>query len=383
MKTKLYILASAISLSLTIGCSEKAASEATTEQPKQELKERNSIVLSDKQLSLSEIETGYLTEKEISHIVTGNGFLELPPENLATVSLPIAGRIAKVYVTVGDKVQKGQTIAEVEHPEHIMIQKEYLENRSNFETAQKEYIRISELSADNISSQKQLQEAEARYHSAKAAKEASQASLALLQIDPEDLNKNGIKHRFAIKAPISGSVTSTSLNIGKSVSPGESLFEMIDKSHMHVNLQIFESDLPNISLGDSVRFNLISHPEEQFKAFIQYIGERVDPGNRSVEIIAHIKEPKDVFKEGMYVNGAIHTQKRTVLTLPETALINRDNKWFAFVRKGNTFQDVEVHKGGEMDGYAEILNPQAFTEGTPIVTRGAYYVETELEKTEE
>lgn len=382
MKTKLYILSSFISLALITGCSEKAASEET-EQPKQELKQNNSIELSDKQLSLSEIETGTLTEREISHIVTGNGFLELPPENMATVSLPIPGRIAKVYVTVGDKVKKGQTIAEVEHPDHIMIQKEYLENRSNFETAKNEYSRIRELSADNISSQKQLQEAEAKYISAKAAKEASQASLALLNIDPEDLYQNGIKHRFAVKAPISGSITSTSLNIGKSVNPGESLFEMIDKSHMHVNLQIFESDLPNINLGDSVKFNLISHPEEQFKAFIQYIGERVDPGNRSVEVIAHIKEPKDVFKEGMYVNGAIHTQKRTVLTLPETALINRDNKWFAFIRKGNTFEDIEVHKGGEMDGFVEILNPQAFPAETPIVTRGAYYVETELEKTEE
>lgn len=382
MKTKLYILSSFISLALITGCSEKAASEET-EQPKQELKQNNSIELSDKQLSLSEIETGTLTEREISHIVTGNGFLELPPENMATVSLPIPGRIAKVYVTVGDKVKKGQTIAEVEHPDHIMIQKEYLENRSNFETAKNEYSRIRELSADNISSQKQLQEAEAKYISAKAAKEASQASLALLNIDPEDLYQNGIKHRFAVKAPISGSITSTSLNIGKSVNPGESLFEMIDKSHMHVNLQIFESDLPNINLGDSVKFNLISHPEEQFKAFIQYIGERVDPGNRSVEVIAHIKEPKDVFKEGMYVNGAIHTQKRTVLTLPETALINRDNKWFAFIRKGNTFENIEVHKGGEMDGFVEILNPQAFPAETPIVTRGAYYVETELEKTEE
>ncbi|MGL5920743.1 MAG: efflux RND transporter periplasmic adaptor subunit [Bacteroidales bacterium] len=382
MKTKLYIITSFLALSLSFSCSDKTEKEPAN-TAKQEKKEKNSIELNEKQLALSDIETGALEKREISHTVTGNGFMQLPPENMATISLPIPGRVAKIYVTTGDKVKKGQTLAEIEHPEHIAIQKSYLENKSSFETSKQEYERIRSLASDNISSQKQLQEANTRYVSAKAALEASLASLALLDINPSDLDQNGIKSRFAIKAPISGSITSTSLNLGKSVNPGESLFDLIDKSHMHVNLQIFESDLPHISMGDIVEFNLISHPEEHFEAFIQYIGEKVDPGNRSVEIIAHIKEPKDVFKEGMYVNGTIHTQKREVLTLPETALINRDNNWFAFIRNGNTFEDVKVHKGGEMNGFVEILNPQDFPAGMPIVTSGAYYVETELEKTEE
>lgn len=382
MRTKQYILTPIIAIFLLSSCSEKADNQPGQSIPKDK-KEKNSIELNEKQLALSDIETGFLEKREISYTITGNGFMELPPENKATLSLPIAGRIAKIYVTTGDKVRKGQTLAEIEHPEHIAMQKTYLENRSAFETSKREFDRIKILASDNISSQKQLQEAETRYVSAKATLEASLASLALLNINPADLDKSGIKSSFSLKAPINGSITSTTLNLGKSINPGESLFDLIDKNHMHVNLQIFESDLPHLTLGDMVEFNLISHPEERFEAFIQYIGEKVDASNRSVEVIAHIKEPKDVFKEGMYVNGIIHSKKREVLTLPETALINRDNNWYAFIRKGNTFEGVQVHKGGEMNGFVEILNPGNFPKDSPIVTRGAYYVETELEKTEE
>ncbi|MGL5318799.1 MAG: efflux RND transporter periplasmic adaptor subunit [Bacteroidales bacterium] len=382
MKTKQYIVASFLAFALFSSCSEKKEA-AKDETVKQEKKEKNSIELNEKQITLSEIETGSLEKREISHTVNGNGFMQLPPENMATISLPISGRVAKIYVTTGDKVRKGQLLAEIEHPEHIAIQKEYLENKSAYETGKLEYERIKALASDNITSQKQLQEAETKFVSVKAALQASLATLNLLNIDPAVLHKEGIKSRFGIKSPIHGSITASTLNLGKSIQPGESLFDLIDKSHMHVNLQIFESDLPHISVGDLVEFNLISHPEEHFEAFIQYIGEKVDQSNRSVEVIAHIREPKDVFKEGMYVNGMIHTQKREVLTLPETALINRDNSWFAFIRKGNTFEGVQVHKGGEMNGYVEILNPQDFPSDASIVTSGAYYVETELEKTEE
>lgn len=380
MKKKLYILSL---LTVSFFISSCAKKETAKNEVTETTKNTSNIELNDKQLSLSEIETGNTEVQELAHMVTGNGFMELPPENMATISLPISGRIVKVFVTIGDKVKKGQTLAEVEHPEFIQLQKEYLESKSNYTASKSEYERISDLANDNISSTKQLQESRNKYETAKANFEASKASLSLIQVSPETIDQKGVQSRFAIKSPIEGSVTSTSLNLGKSVSPGESLFDIINKSHMHVNLQIFENDLPHIALGDRVEFNLISHPDQKFDAEIQYIGEKVDPDNRSVEVIAHILKPQEVFKEGMYVNGTIHTQKRTVATLPETAIINRDNQWFAFIKKGNSFEEVRVHKGAEMNGLVEILNPQDFPNDNSVVTKGAYYIESEIEKTAE
>lgn len=380
MKKKLYILSL---LTVSFFISSCAKKETAKNEVTETTKNTSNIELNDKQLSLSEIETGNTEVQELAHMVTGNGFMELPPENMATISLPISGRIVKVFVTIGDKVKKGQTLAEVEHPEFIQLQKEYLESKSNYTASKSEYERISDLANDNISSTKQLQESRNKYETAKANFEASKASLSLIQVSPETIDQKGVQSRFAIKSPIEGSVTSTSLNLGKSVSPGESLFDIINKSHMHVNLQIFENDLPHIALGDRVEFNLISHPDQKFDAEIQYIGEKVDPDNRSVEVIAHILKPQEVFKEGMYVNGTIHTQKRTVATLPETAIINRDNQWFAFIKKGNSFEEVRVHKGAEMNGLVEILNPQDFPNNNSVVTKGAYYIESEIEKTAE
>lgn len=380
MKKKLYILSL---LTVSFFISSCAKKETAKNEVTETTKNTSNIELNDKQLSLSEIETGNTEVQELAHMVTGNGFMELPPENMATISLPISGRIVKVFVTIGDKVKKGQTLAEVEHPEFIQLQKGYLESKSNYTASKSEYERISDLANDNISSTKQLQESRNKYETAKANFEASKASLSLIQVNPETIDQKGVQSRFAIKSPIEGSVTSTSLNLGKSVSPGESLFDIINKSHMHVNLQIFENDLPHIALGDRVEFNLISHPDQKFDAEIQYIGEKVDPDNRSVEVIAHILKPQEVFKEGMYVNGTIHTQKRTVATLPETAIINRDNQWFAFIKKGNSFEEVRVHKGAEMNGLVEILNPQDFPNNNSVVTKGAYYIESEIEKTAE
>lgn len=164
----------------------------------------------------------------------------LPPQNKASISAIIGGRVQSVAVIEGDYVKKGQIIAQRNNSEFIVMQQKYLSAKSQISFLEKEYQRKKELLKDGITSKKSFQQAEAAYNEIKLALNAAKSNLELVGINISALANNQIVTAAPVISLIDGYVQNIELNIGKFVAPEKEMFEIIDNEYLHLGLKIFE-----------------------------------------------------------------------------------------------------------------------------------------------
>lgn len=237
--------------------------------------------------------------------VSFNGTMIAPPQNLATVTLTMGGTIHSTSLLPGNYVNKGTVLATLENPEFIDLQQSYLDAYAQTEYLEAEYKRQERLSSQEVASQKRFQQSKADYLSMKSRLEAASAQLTILGVVPTDLLKNGIRPYLEVKAPISGYVANMKINLGKYVSAGEPICDVIDKGETLLCLTAYEKDLDNLTVGNRVQFRVNGMGTETFEAVLISIGQEVDAVNRSLEVYARVKERNSRFRPGMYVSARV------------------------------------------------------------------------------
>lgn len=234
-----------------------------------------------------------------------NGILVIPPQQHATVTLSMGGIVRSTSLMPGRYVKKGEVIATLENLDFIILQQNYLEAAAQLEFLEKEYLRQQTLASQEAASQKRFQQSKADYLSMKSKAEATAAQLALLGIEPQQLQAHHIARRLEVKAPLNGYVTNTSINIGKFLNPGEPVCDVIDKSKMLLQLTAYEKDLPNLKEGSRVEFRVNGMEGKIFEAVLQSVDQTVDRENRSVKVYATLKNTDPLFRPGMYVSAKV------------------------------------------------------------------------------
>jgi len=193
----------------------------------------------------------------------------------------------------------------LENPEFIQLQQTYLEATAQEEYLEAEYKRQEILSRQEAASKKRFQESKAEYLSMKSRKEAAAAQLKILGIVPEQLISDGIQPYLEVKAPISGYMTGTKMNLGKYVNAGESMCDIIDKGEAMLRLIAYEKDLDNFSTGSILSFTVNGMEDNHFRAHVISVGQEVDGVSRSLDVYAKVEGTHPRFRPGMYVTAQI------------------------------------------------------------------------------
>jgi membrane fusion protein, heavy metal efflux system len=370
-----------LAATLLFACqSEPQTAEGTTAP---ETTSVNEITLTDAQYKAIGVQLGSVQNEIVSSEVKANGRVDLPPENRASVSLPIGGKIRYVKALPGQRVRRGELLATLESFEFIQLQQDYLQNSSQLDFLEKELERQRTLSTENVGARKNFEQAQANYAATKAQVQSLVARLQILGLSAESLLKDGIRSAARITAPVSGYITVANINLGKEVAPGEVLLEVIDKNHMHVELTIFEQDAPFIQEGQPVRIVQNGIPME---ASVYLVGRMLEGDARTLNVHAHVTNERQEAQliPGAYVTASIRTGNRTTLTVPDGALVRKGASGFVYVQEGpQTFRRVPVEIGGTSDaGNTEIITPVPLT-GAKLVVKGAYLIDAELAKRSE
>lgn len=343
----------------------------------------NKITLSDAQYESIGVQLGSVQNETVSSEVKANGRVDLPPENRATVSLPIGGKIRYVKALPGQRVRRGELLATLESFEFIQLQQDYLQNSSQLVFLEKELDRQKTLSTENVGARKNLEQAQANYTATKALVQSLEAKLKILGLSSGLLIKNGISPAARIVAPVNGYITIANINLGKEVAPGEVLLEVIDKNHMHVELTVFEQDAPFIKEGQQVQ--IVQHGVAML-ASVYLVGRMLEGDARTLNVHAHVSDEKLEAQliPGAFVNASIRTGNRTALTVPNAALVRKGASGFVYVQQGNRgFRRIPVEIGGTSDnGNTEVLTSVPLT-GERLVIKGAYLIDAELAKRSE
>jgi cobalt-zinc-cadmium efflux system membrane fusion protein len=359
-------------------CKSAAKNNLVAEEATQE--HDSSVKLSMGQRELAEIETGKIEKRVLSDVLEWTGFIEAPPQNLVTISAPMGGIIKTMEYFPGNFVQAGTVVASLENSAYISIQQEFLQTKNTLEYYKEEFRRQGELTLENAVSMKKMQLAQSDYKSLESKFYGLKKQLQFIGVDPEKLTNESMSSVIRLVAPISGYVVKAEGNVGKYVEPNQLLYEMVDKSHLHLKLMVFEKDISAVRVGQEVIFSLTGSPNQTYKARIETIGQMIDATDRSVVIHAHVVGNNAVFMPGMYVNANVVLNNLPVCSVPVTALVRQGAEVAIFIVNGSEFKRVPVKIGAEQGNFIEIVNPSPLLLQSQIVTKGAYYIESELLK---
>ena len=363
--------------------------EGVSEPHEEEEKSEYLVHLKQEQLKVMDIQIGAFTSMNLNTTIKTNGQLELPPQNKASLSAVIAGRVKNVLVIEGQEVKKNQVLAVMENPEAIDLQQEYLSLKSKLSFSEIDFKRKEELYKDSIGSAKDYQRVKSEYESLSAEFAGVKAKLKLLNYSESQLDNGTISSTFNVISPIEGHVRLVEINIGKFMQPEQEMFEIVDNDHIHMDLMVYEKDIDKVKEEQKVAFSISTHPEHVFYGRVFSVGKAFESDLKAVRVHAEITSKPTGLLPGMYVDARIITDSNEVQVLPVNAIIEEEGLSYIFVVNDNesdddhtAFSKIEINKGAMDMGFVEVVTAQPVPSNPKVVINGAYYILAEMNKGE-
>ncbi len=331
----------------------------------------NLVTLTDAQFENAKIDTTSLQEKDIATVLKLNGKIDVPPQNLVSVSVPLGGYLRSTKLLPGMHVNKGEVIAVMEDQQYIQLQQDYLLAKLKLHFAQLEYNRQKELNQSQASSDKVTQQAQAEVNMQTINMNALAEKLRLINKNPTSITAGNISKSANIYSSITGYVSKVNVNIGKYVTPADVLFELINPTDIHLNLKVYEKDVAKLSIGQKVIAYDNAHPDKKYNCEIILISKDVS-AEGTIDVHCHFETYDKTILPGMYMNAEVQVATGASNTLPEESVVTFEGKEYVFAQtKKQQYEMLEVSTGTKENGAVTIANTETL-KSKPIVTKGAY-----------
>lgn len=336
---------------------------------------QNQVELSEAQLAQMEFEVDTLAFARLGNSIAANGMIDVPPQNRALIHPPVGAYVQDLRVKVGQRVRKGEVLAVLEHPDVLELQRRYLDAKAQYAFQQKEFGRQEELSREQATAQRQLDKARADLASAAALQASLEAQLNRLGIDAGSLKAESLHRQLQLKAPFEGFITQVDAQLGQFVGADRPVLAMLNKEHLHVELEVFERDLGSIQNGQKITFSLTNMPGKSYTGDVFLVAQTLDPIKRTVMVHGHIDQEDDpILRPGLFVTARLLGASSRMPVLPETALVRVGDQEVAFreLAKGK-FERVVVEVLQRANGQVGLAGDWA--PGSRWVTVGAHRLE--------
>ncbi|WP_322744019.1 efflux RND transporter periplasmic adaptor subunit, partial [Nostoc edaphicum] len=294
--------------------------------------------------------------------------LRLAQQNYDRYQQIAAAEIAQAQSQVAfaqEKYEKDQVLA----TEGALARRNALESQTQLAEA-KAKLTTANSRRDVIAAENQLKRAQAAVSLAKSNINRSSAiyETRLLQLG----NRANAKGLITVTAPISGKVADREVTIGQSFQDaGGRLMTIVNDSRVFATANIYEKDLDKVRTGQQVRMKVASVPNQSFTGKITRIGSVVEGETRVVPVQAEVNNTRGQLKPGMFAELEVVTSQTSTATLaiPNSAVVDANNKKLVYVQNGNAFQSVEVELGQTSGDLIEIKS--GLFEGDSVVTQRA------------
>ena len=348
----------------------------------------NEVTLTRDQARLIELQFGKIEKRKLSSDVKANGALRVPNGHKGIVTALFGGVIQTLNVEYGAYVRKGQLIATISNPQFIQSQEEYLLIKNKTNLAELELKRQQELDEGNAGIKRDLQLATTELNNLRARQASLREQLKLMGIQPDDISTSKLKSMLELRAPISGIVKDVFAKIGSYVDVSSPIAEIVDNNGLHLDLHVYEKDLPHLKVGQSINFTITNNPVEIYKARIFNIGSSFEDDSKTISVHCDVIGNKVGLIDGMSVRAFISMDDIFANTLPNDAVVESEGKFYIFTEKNSndqeiTFTRIEVIKGASEMGYTEITPVFSLPENANIVIKGAFFINAKMVNTGE
>lgn len=286
---------------------------------------------------------GKIEQKNLTAQITANGILNVPNNNRSNVTPLYGGVIQNLFVQLGDHVRKGQTIATIINPQFIQIQEDYLNASNEIIAAEQELQRQQELNAGNAGIKRNLQNASSNLNILRTKKAATAKQLQLLGINPNSISTSSIKSALSITSPINGVVSNVYAKLGSYVDVASPIVEVVDNSMIHLDLQVFERDLPKLKIGQEINFTTTNNPAKNYSAKISRIGASFENESKTIAIHCLVIGDKTGLIDGMNTSGSISVDNITSEAVPNEAIVESEGKTYIFIQTSKIPEEHDDH----------------------------------------
>ncbi len=337
-------------MAAAVGCGTSPSSEVSNAPAPEE----TTVQLTAEQLKNASLEIGPAQRRTIHTTLRVGGVVDVPPRSLVSVSFPLGGYLQNTRLLPGTPVRKGEVLAVLEDPQYIQLQQDYLTTTARLEYAEAELKRQQALQDGQASSAKALQQAQAEARSLKIQQKALAEKLRLIGLEPTQLSEDNLSRSVRVLSPIDGFVSAVHANIGKYVTPTDVLFELVNPKDIHLNLKVFEKDVPLLRVGQPIRAYAPDRPQQVHTGEIILISRNIGP-DRAVEVHCHFDRYDPSVLPGMYLRAEVGVDVHEALTVPEDAIVRWENRNFVFVEQtAGAFDMQEVELGASADGFVQV-----------------------------
>jgi cobalt-zinc-cadmium efflux system membrane fusion protein len=312
--------------------------------------------------------------------VVAPGRIELNPNRVSRLMLPVAGRITDVMAHTGDTVTQGQPVLLLESSDAdaalasaVQAEGALTQAKAAQTKAKGDYDRLAELLAqdavakkDVLAAQTSLSQAEAAVLQAEAGCRQSKARIALLGI-----KTNQPRQRIEVAAPISGKILEMSTVAGEFRNDTSTpVMTIADLSSVWISSDVPESQIRQIHTGEFLQVELTAYPDVAYQAKVTRIADMVDPVARTVKVYAELPNPGCRFKPEMFGRVRHVNQTRSLAAVPPGAVIESAGASYVFreVQPG-TFEQEPIVIAGRTKDYVGISS--GLRHGARVVVDGA------------
>ena len=240
-----------------------------------------------------------------------------------------------------------------------------------------------------------------------------QQQIQLMGINPNKVSNSNLQSALVVTSPISGTISNVFANIGSYVDVSSPVAEIVDNGSLHLDLNVFEKDLPMLKVGQIIHFTLTNNPNNEYDAVVYSIGTAFENDSKTIPVHCNVKGNKTGLIDGMNITGIVSLNNVTTPAVPTDAIVEADGKYYIFIitdkepeehheedeaghdhkeaEKGkvtepqNTtnFEKIEVVKGVSNMGYTAITLVNNIPKNAKIVTKGAFFINAKLSNTGE
>ncbi len=356
-------------VTLLLSCSSKKMEEKSDAT----IKESTVAVLTDAQLKQAELEISSASIKTLHETILVNGLVDVPPQNMVSISFPLGGYLKKTHLLPGMSVKKDEVIAQLEDQSYVQLQQDYLIDKVKLEFLTTDLQRQKELSDADATSKKNYQQVLSDFKTSQVMIKGVEEKLRIIGIDPAQLTVANISRSVSLRSPINGFVTKINVNIGKYVNPSDVLFELVNPDDIHAALTVFEKDMPFIKKGMKGRVSLTNNPNKKYEVEVLLSTKNINE-SRTGLVHCHFENASHDLLPGMFLNGSFELPASPTNILPEESVVRFEGKNFLFIAKdAHHFEMVEVQTGtkqAEMITIKESANINLIKD--KFVTKNAY-----------
>jgi len=310
------------------------------------------------------------------------GSVNFDADEVAEIGARIEGRVARILVSVGDEVKRGDALVEIESEELGEAAAALLGAHANLIAAEHHERRESELEKQQLSSAPIVERARAEVKALRAKVHGAEQRLLTMGFGMEELQKlmagQGLR-RVTLRAPLDGEVVTRSAVLGQVVGPTEPVLRVANLDRLWVELEVFERDLAHVAEGDTVRIESETHPGKSFEGRVAHVEATVDLATRSAHVRIEGDNHERLLRPGQFVTARLATasEPRTVLAVPRAAVLQVEGQPSVFVAVSeNKFLVRPVEQGASAGDRVEIK--RGLAPGDMVVTGGAFALKSEL-----